>query len=100
MRNRPGFVASLMMKKKIKKPSSSSFREIVVRCFPGFLHHVSPSDVDVVDDDENGKMRKGLMKRLHFYRLLPDALPCLLRRLFSKKTQKKTKTAPQESHQE
>jgi hypothetical protein len=84
-----------------KKPSSSSFREILVRCFPGFLHHVSPSDVDVVDDDDNGKMRKGLMKRLHFYRRLPDALPRLLRRLFSKKTRKKTKTSsPQESHQE
>jgi hypothetical protein len=87
---------------RTKKPSSSSFREILlVRCFPGFLHHVSPSDVDVVDDDENGKMRKGPMKRLHFYRRLPDALPRLLRRLFSKKTRKKTKTAQkQESHQE
>jgi hypothetical protein len=90
-----------MMTTTTKKPSSSSFREIVVRCFPGFLHHVSPSDVDVVDDDDNGKMRKGLMKRLHFYRRLPDALPRLLRRLFSKKTRKKTKTSsPQESHQE
>jgi len=90
----------LMTTTTTKKPSSSSFREILVRCFPGFLHHVSPSDVDVVDDDENGKMRKGLMQRLHFYRRLPDALPRLLRRLFSKKTRKKTKTAPQESHQE
>ena len=66
MRNRPGFVASLMMTMTTKKPSSSSFLEIVVRCFPGFLHHVSPSDVvvDDDDDDENGKMRKGL-QRMH-----------------------------------